>query len=171
MSSSWIGREATRRMRRLVIDTIRSLFRISFPWRQRFFLSARRIPTAKRWRRRRGTPQRGHDWHQRSYFQDPADSHRWDNHLLLALGVLFGCKAFLLFTTARSSGLTASARPMPKHARRFGVGFPFDRSHPFRRGNLPSARQRMLLALCRFRGANRSVWDEAALTLLAECSR
>jgi hypothetical protein len=38
MSSSWIGREATRRLRHLVrIDTIRSTFRISLARLQDFF--------------------------------------------------------------------------------------------------------------------------------------
>ena len=48
-------------MGRLVrIGTIRSPFRISFAWRQKFSLSARRIPAARRRRRRREAPQRGH---------------------------------------------------------------------------------------------------------------
>jgi glycosidase len=76
-----------------------------------------------------------HDRHQRFYFQDPADSHRWDNQLLLALGVLFGLQGIPSVYYGTEQGLHGIGGS-DANVREALWGKPpkaFDQAHPFYR--------------------------------------
>ena len=78
-----------------------------------------------------------HDRHQRFFFQDAANPHRWDNQLTLALGVLFGLQGIPCVCYGTEQGMHGISPPdEPEVVREALWGKlpnPFDRSHPFYR--------------------------------------
>jgi glycosidase len=75
-----------------------------------------------------------HDRHQRFYFQDPANNHRWDNQLLLAVGVLFGLQgipAVYYGTEQGFHGIGGSDANVREAL--WGKFQAFDQAHPFYR--------------------------------------
>ena len=74
-----------------------------------------------------------HDRHQRFYFQDPADSHRWDNQLLLALGVLFGLQGIpsLYYGTEQGLHGIGASDASVREALWGKLPLAFDQAHPF----------------------------------------
>lgn len=78
-----------------------------------------------------------HDRHQRFFFQDARDHHRWDNQLTLALGVLFGLQGIPCVYYGTEQGMHGIGPPdEPEVVREALWGkLPnaFDQTHPFYR--------------------------------------
>jgi glycosidase len=78
-----------------------------------------------------------HDRHQRFFFQDGTNPHRWDNQLTLALGVLFGLQGIPCVYYATEAGFHGIGPPEePEVVREALWGKlpnPFDQAHPFYR--------------------------------------
>jgi glycosidase len=76
-----------------------------------------------------------HDRHQRFYFQDSADPHRWDNQLLLALGVLFGLQGIPSVYYGTEQGLHGIGGSDANVREALWGKLPnvFDQDHPFYR--------------------------------------
>jgi glycosidase len=74
-----------------------------------------------------------HDRHQRFYFQDPADPQRWDNQLLLALGVLFGLQGIPSVYYGTEQGLHGIGGSDANVREAIWGKLPkaFDHAHPF----------------------------------------
>jgi glycosidase len=76
-----------------------------------------------------------HDRPQRFFFQDPANHHRWDNQLTLALGVLFSLQGIPCVYYGTEQGLHGiGILPKPENVREALWGKlpnPFDQAHPF----------------------------------------
>jgi glycosidase len=74
-----------------------------------------------------------HDRHHRFYFQDPADSRRWDDQLLLSLGVLFGLQGIPSVYYGTEQGLhgIGASDANVREALWGKLPKPFDQAHPF----------------------------------------